>query len=71
VTMGKNEGLVRNLVDEMGDWKLHRNKRAQMRAVEFQESLEGGQVSFLHADDEFVLFFIFSHLEVYPEHRSL
>lgn len=66
MAMRENESLVGDLVDQMRNRKLHRDKSAKMRAVEFQKSLKGGQISFLHADHEGIFVFVFAHEVVYP-----
>lgn len=66
VAVGKDEGLVGDLVDEVGDGQFHRDEGAKVRAVQLEEPLEGGKIPVLHADDEFVLCFLFIHCRVYP-----
>lgn len=66
VPVGKDKGLVGDLVDEVGNRQFHRDEGTQMRAVEVEEPLKGGQIPPLHADDKLVFIYRFAHGEVYP-----
>jgi hypothetical protein len=65
MAMGKDEGLVRDLVDEVGYGQFHRDEGTQVRTVEVEEPLKSSQIPFLHSDDECVFIYHFAHREVY------
>ena len=50
--VGEDKRLVGDLVDEMRHGQLHRDEGAQVRAMQLEEPLEGGEIPPLHTDDE-------------------
>ena len=61
MAVGKDKGLVGDLVDEVGHGQFHGDKGPQVRTMEVEESLEGAQISLLHTNDEVVFIYRLAH----------
>lgn len=64
--MGKDEGLVCDLVNEVRNRELHRHEGPQARAVSGQKRFKSLQFPTLNPHHELVFDFLIVHKELYP-----